>query len=175
MPTPLTAKEPFPTTEGIYPDAYSLRVISPAYSSPVGELNAILQYTYHSLNFRAAGYSEYADVIERISIAEMLHFELLGTTILALGAAPVFSANPPGLYSFYSTKYVTYSRTLVCMIEDDIRAEKQAIRGYEKMLCYLRNAKVKEIIARILKDERLHLEEFEKILTELKGGGGVKS
>lgn len=168
MPSPLTAKEPFPTTDGICPDAYSLRVISPAYASPIGELNAILQYTYHVLNFKAKGYEEYASIIEDISIAEMIHFELLGSTILALGAAPVFTSNPPGMFNFYSAKYVTYSRSLVCMIEDDIRAEKQAIRGYERMLCLLKNDKVKAIIARILEDERLHLAAFEKILCSLK-------
>lgn len=168
MPSPLTAKEPFPTTDGICPDAYSLRVISPAYASPIGELNAILQYTYHALNFKAKGYEEYASIIEDISIAEMIHFELLGSTILALGAAPVFTSNPPGMFNFYSAKYVTYSRSLVCMIEDDIRAEKQAIRGYERMLCLLKNDKVKAITARILEDERLHLAAFEKILCSLK-------
>ena len=168
MPSPLTAKEPFPTTDGICPDAYSLRVISPAYASPIGELSAILQYTYHALNFKAKGYEEYASIIEDISIAEMIHFELLGSTILALGAAPVFTSNPPGMFNFYSAKYVTYSRSLVCMIEDDIRAEKQAIRGYERMLCLLKNDKVKAIIARILEDERLHLAAFEKILCSLK-------
>ena len=168
MPSPLTAKQPFPSTDDICPDAYSLRVISPAYASPVGELNAILQYTYHALCFKAKEYEEYAATIEDISVAEMLHLELLGSTIAALGAAPVFTANPPGMYNFYSAKYVTYSRTLVCMIEDDIRAEKQAIRGYERMLCMLKNEKVKAIIARILGDERLHLAAFEKILCELK-------
>ena len=168
MPSPLTAKQPFPSTDDICPDAYSLRVISPAYASPVGELNAILQYTYHALCFKAKGYEEYAATIEDISVAEMLHLELLGSTIAALGAAPVFTANPPGMYNFYSAKYVIYSRTLVCMIEDDIRAEKQAIRGYERMLCMLKNEKVKAIIARILEDERLHLAAFEKILCELK-------
>lgn len=169
MPSPLTSNQPFPSTEDIGPDAYSLHVISPAYASSVGELNAILQYTYHALCFKAKGYKEYAGIIEDISVAEMLHLELLGSTITALGAAPVFTANPPGMYNFYSAKYVTYSRTLVCMVEDDIRAEKQAIRGYERMLCLLRNDKIKAIISRILEDEQLHLAAFEKILCGLKG------
>ena len=51
MPEPLTLKEEFPTTEGICPDCFSLAVISPAYASSTGELNAILQYFYHFFNF----------------------------------------------------------------------------------------------------------------------------
>lgn len=54
------------------------------------------------------------------------------------------------------------------MAEDDVRAEKQAIHDYERMLRVLKNAKLKEIIERILEDERLHLAAFEDILHSLK-------
>ena len=62
-------KEEFPTTAGLCPDAYSLAVISPAYASPTGELNAILQYFYHFFNFDRQGYDKYARTIESIAIA----------------------------------------------------------------------------------------------------------
>lgn len=168
MPSPLTADRPFPSTEGLCPDAYSLRVISPAYATPAGELNAILQYLYHYHHFNANGYSEFADTIERIAIAEMFHLKLIGSVILALGAAPVYTANPPSMFNFYSAKFVTYSRSLVCMAEDDVRAEREAIRGYERMLRMLKNQKLKDIIERILEDEKLHLAAFEHILCSLK-------
>ena len=168
MPKPLTAENSFPTTDGICPDAYSLRVISPAYASPTGELNAIMQYVYHSLHFKVCVYVDFAKTIQSIAMAEMIHLELLGSTILALGAPPVFTANPPGLFNFYSSKYVTYSRSLKCMAEDDIRAERHAIHSYERILHRLKNEKVEEIIVRILEDERLHLAAFEGILCALK-------
>ena len=168
MPKPLTVESEFPTTDGICPDAYSLAVISPAYASSTGELNAILQYFYHFFNFDKQGYADYALTLERIAIAEMLHLELLGKTILALGAQPIYCQNPPTAFNFYSAKYVTYSRNLVNMIEDDILGEKRAISGYEKMLCRLKNEQVKKIIARILEDEKLHLETLKEILHGLK-------
>ena len=169
MPKPLTAENDYPATEEVGRDAYSLRIISPAYAAPAGELNAILLYLYQSLCFKAAGYADYAETIESIAIAEMFHLKLLGETITALGAAPVFTACPPGMFSFYSTKYVTYSHTLVCMAEDGVHAERAAIRQYERMLCNLRNERVSAIISRILEDERLHLAAFENILRGLKG------
>lgn len=171
MPKPLTAENAYPTTEGISRDAYALRIISPAYAASAGELNAILLYLYQSLCFKAEGYGGYAETIEAIAIAEMFHLKLLGETIVALGAAPVFTACPPAMFNFYSTKFVTYSRTLVCMAEDGVRAEREAIRMYERMLRWLRNEKVCEIISRILEDERLHLAAFEEILCGLKAGG----
>lgn len=168
MPSPLTENKPFPTTDGLCPDAFTLRIISPAYAAPTGELNAILQYLYHYYHFNACGYKKFAETIESIAISEMIHLKLLGEVITALGASPVYTFNPPAMFNFYSAKFVSYSRSLVCMAEDDVRAEKQAIHDYERMLRVLKNAKVKEIIERILEDERLHLAAFEDILHSLK-------
>ena len=103
-----------------------------------------------------------------IAVAEMIHLELLGKTILALGAAPVYSRFPSSLFDFYSTKYVAYSASLKNMLEDDILGEKRAICSYEKMLKRLKNAKVSEIVSRIILDEKLHLEVLEKLYKEFK-------
>ena len=168
MSKPLTLNEPFPTTEGICPDAYSLAVISPAYASSTGELNAILQYLYHFFNFKKQGLNEFAETLEGIAIAEMFHLELLGETITALGAQPIYCQYPPTAYNFYSAKFVSYSRNLVNMIEDDIMGEKQAICQYSKMLKRLKNEQVNAIVSRILEDEKLHLEELKNILSKLK-------
>ena len=167
MSKPLTLNEPFPTTEGLCPDAYSLAVISPAYSSSTGELNAILQYFYHFFNFEHQGCSEYAETLERIAIAEMLHLKLLGETIIALGAQPIYCQYPPTAYNFYSAKFVSYSRNLVNMIEDDIMSEKHAICQYSRMLKRLKNEQVKLIVSRILADEKLHLAALKDILNKL--------
>lgn len=165
---PIQLSEPYPTTEGICPDALSLRIISPAYASPTSELNAILQYFYHSLFFDKKGRGDIADALMGIAVTEMHHLELLGKTVLALGAAPVFSLYPPAGFNFYSAKYVAYSRSLTNMLEDDILGEKRAIAGYEKMLKCLKNELVSNIISRILQDEKLHLATLEKILSEFK-------
>ena len=167
MSKPLTLNEPFPTTDGICPDAYSLAVIAPAYASSTGELNAILQYLYHFFNFKHHGLEEYAVTLEGIAIAEMFHLKLLGETITALGSQPIYCQNPPTAFNFYSTKFVAYSRNLINMIEDDILDEKHAICQYSKMLKRLRNEQVKAIVSRILEDEKLHLAALKEILNKL--------
>lgn len=168
MPKPLTLDLPFPSIDNITYDALTLRIISPEYASASGELTAILQYIYQSIFFEKEGYNEIADTLESIAIAEMIHFKLLGKTVLALGAAPIYTQYPPSPFNFYSTKYVTYSRTLEDMIEDDIRAERHAIHSYENMLRKLKNQQVSAIIERILQDEKLHLQTFTKILNSIK-------
>lgn len=167
MPKPLITDKPYPTVEGICPDCRTLRIISPAYATSTGELNAILQYNYHAINFERKGLTEYAEVIDSIAVAEMIHLKLLGNTIYALGAQPVYTSCPPAGFNFYSAKFVSYSRSLKNMLEDDILAERHAVMSYANMLDRLRNDKVKEIIARILEDEKLHLKTFCDLLDKL--------
>ena len=167
MPKPLIADKPYPTTEGICPDCRALRIISPAYASSTGELNSILQYNYHAVMFDSKGLSEYAELIDSISGAEMIHLKLLGKTICALGAQPIYTACPPAAFNFYSAKFVSYSRSLKNMIEDDILAERHAVMSYAHMLDRLRNDRVKDIIARILEDEKMHLKAFTDLLDRI--------
>lgn len=167
MPKPLTLDKPFPTTEGISEDCVTLGIILPAYATPNGELNAVLQYFYHYFAFDKKGRSEDAASIESIAISEMLHLELLGKTITALGARPLYCRNPPTAFDFYSAKFVSYSCNLKNMIEDDILSERRAIAGYERMLKRLKNEQVKNIISRISEDEKLHLARFKQILSSL--------
>lgn len=158
MPKPLTLNEDFPTTDNLGKDAYSLNIISPAYASPNSELNAILQYIYHSIMFEKKGYKEYAETLKSIAIAEMIHLDLLGETIYSLGAEPIYCQNPATAFNFYSSKSVTYSHAIKDMLNDDIIGEKKAIAQYEKILLRLKNEQVKKIIERILTDEKLHLQ-----------------
>lgn len=168
MPKPLSLNKEYPSISEISHDAYSLKIISPAYATSTGELNTVLQYVYHSFFFAHNGHTEIAQTLISIAVAEMFHFETLGETILALGAAPVFSQFPGTCFNFYSAKYVAYSRNLREMLEDDIRGERYAISTYGKMLLHLKNEYVKTIISNILEDEKLHLETLEKILADFK-------
>ena len=153
MARPLIVDKPYPATDDICPDCRALRIISPAYASSTGELNAVLQYNYHAVNFQAKGFEEYD--------------EMLGKTVCALGALPVYTACPPAGFNFYSAKFVSYSRTLRNMIEDDVLAERHAVMSYARMLDRLRNDKVSEIISRILEDEKLHLQAFTQLLDKI--------
>lgn len=169
MPEPIQSSLPYPTLKDITPDARSLRIISPAYASPTSELNTILQYIYHSFFFDNRGYSDIAEKLVGIAVSEMRHLKILGKTLFLLGAAPVYTQYPPSCFNFYSTKFVSYSRTLENMLEDDIAGERHAISSYKKMLMCLKNEKVKQIVSRIIVDEELHLEILEGIRNSFKG------
>lgn len=167
MPKPLIANLPYPSLDGLTTDPRSARIISAAYATPSGELNATLQYVYHSLCFAHSGKKSAADTLMSIAIAEMTHLDLLGEALLNLGTQPIYTFQPPTNFNFYSTKFVAYSRTLANMIEDDIMGEKYAIYCYERMLCRLKNGTLKALIVRIIEDEKLHLEALKNILDGL--------
>lgn len=169
MSEPIAVVKPYPDTKNLTPDALSLRIISPAYASPTGELNATLQYIYHYFFFRKKGYDDIAHSLMSLAVAEMRHVELLGGTILSLGAPPVFCRYPASGFDFYSAKYVAYSRSLKYMLEDDLVAERHAVTEYGNMLKRLKNPEVKELISRIREDEMLHVTILEDILKDFKG------
>lgn len=167
MPRPLIAEGPYPSLKDLPCDPYAARIISSAYATSSGELNATLQYIYHSINFLCSGDSARADLLKSIAIAEMIHVDLLAEALIRLGSPPVYSFCPPAQYNFYSTKFVAYSRNLRNMIEDDIMGEKYAIYGYERMLSRLKIGTLKTLICRILEDEHLHLEALKSTLADL--------
>jgi hypothetical protein len=88
---PLIADAPYPSTDGILRDVCQLKIISPAYATSTGELNAIMQYIYHSLIFSANGRTEDADTIKSIAIAEMLHLDLLRLYYCPRRATDIYS------------------------------------------------------------------------------------
>lgn len=167
MPKPLIAEGSYPSLKDLGKDPVSARIISTAYATSSGELNASLQYIYHSINFSCREDEVRAQLLKSIAISEMIHINLLGEALLRLGEQPVYSFSPPAQYNFYSTKFVAYSRTLRNMIEDDIMSEKYAIYGYERMLPRLKNTTLRTLICRILEDEHLHLESLKSSLDGL--------
>ena len=167
MPKPLIAEGAYPSLKNLQCDPYAARIIASAYATSSGELNATLQYIYHSISFLTSDDEARAELLQSIAIAEMLHLHLLGEALSRLGSPPVYSFSPPAHYNFYSTKFVAYSRSLRNMLEDDIMGEKYAIYGYERMLPRLKNDTLRSLICRILEDEHLHVEALKSSLEGL--------
>lgn len=162
----LKVQADYPDLSAIQPDAQTLRTISPAYAGKRGELTAVLQYVYQSVWLGANGHEEEARLLLSIAVNEMHHFEILGTIITKLGAPPVFTACPPYPVGFYCASNVNYTKSLRSMICADIAGEETAIEDYTRMLSVVKGP-VFEAIARIVEDERLHLQTLGEMLSKL--------
>lgn len=155
------------TLEEIKEDVAALRLVSPAYAGREGELTAILQYVFQAVTLGGCGKEELGRKIMRIAAQEMKHLELLASVILKLGAPPVYTACPPYPVGYYSAACVNYARNPRQMISADICAEENAIAGYERILCRVKNPPVARIITGILEEEKEHLRIFNELLAEL--------
>lgn len=155
---------PYPSVEKFLPDCQSAHLIAPAYCGIHGELDAILQYVYHSFYFNKLGDKETAERLMGIAMCEMEHFELLGSAILQLGMSPTFTREPEFSSGFYNSASICYSKTPVKMLIDDITGEMVAVSEYEKMCQKIKNEDLSALIKRIILDEQLHIKALKERL-----------
>lgn len=167
MGKPLVVDLPYPDLSGIEKDSVSAGIIRQAYGGGHGEITSILQYVYHSLFFDCYGEKEISDVLIGVSGAEMKHLDILGETLIKLGADPVYAVCPP-FYEFYSAEGVSYSKSPSNMLLDDIAGEMKASALYGEMAEKLCNEKVIAVIKRIRMDEELHIAILKEQLKKLK-------
>lgn len=159
---PIALDVPYPNTFDMQQDIRSGQIISFAYATQDGEINATLQYVYQSVIFGKIDKDD-ADTLEGIAVAEMVHVKLLASAMLSLGVMPVYTVRP-NCNEFYNACTVSRACTPQKMLMDDIQGELQAIAEYKKMLFVLKNEQVEALIQRIILDEKLHLETLKKML-----------
>ena len=153
---------PYPEVKG-GKDAQAVALLKEDYAGMQGELTAVAQYVFQ--NGRASDNETFANSVLQIAIVEMMHLDMLGDAIVALGGEPEFD---DGKY-FWNAGYVNYSKGYADMLKADIAAEKTAIENYLKHAAAIKNDTVKALLERIVVDERLHLRFFTEELGKIGG------
>lgn len=143
--------------DNIKVDYRTAKIISPAYSTKTGELNAILEYLFQATVFENMEQKDTANTLFRLAQEEMSHFSLLAKTLIRLGVAPIYTFFPPQRDMFYSARYVNFCTEPKKMLQISIQGEQFAINQYTKILNLLENSEVKNIITYILEQEKQHL------------------
>jgi bacterioferritin len=126
-----------------------------------GEHAAIVQYLQHAYKL---GEGEIPTEVEAIARDEMRHFRWLGELIVELGGDPIMERDP----IFLDTPQDFELMVL------DIEAEDRAIELYEAHLAAIDHPRVRQVIERILVDERTHKAMFIDFTEELGGDPKVK-
>ncbi len=164
MRKPLSINLPYPTAEQVKIDKSLAQRISFLYAGKHGELNAILQYTYHYFYFKRLEDEKTADILMGIAFSEMHHLEILGSILLKAGIDPIYAGYLPFGCNFYKTDCVSYSKTVEKMLLDDISGELVAIDSYEKAILSITDEKIKAVLTRIKLDEELHVKALKERL-----------
>ena len=136
------------------------KMLMPSYSGVAGELTAILTYAFQS--YITLKLQDVKEVLEKIAQVEMHHHELLGTTITKLGGFPVMGAR-----NYWNGSFVNYTLDPKKFLAQNIVAEENAIRNYERTILNITSPQVKTLLERIILDEQVHIEDFKELLKGL--------
>lgn len=143
-------------------DVYYANILFDDYSGVISEMTAINLYIYQHIIGEEA-YDKYAEIVGGIAMAEMKHLELLGETIKLLGLKPVFKGSCAVYNRPWNAQYVNYSSNIRDMIEEDIKSEKKAIENYKYHIYLIQDKYIRNLLERIILDERLHLKLFKEL------------
>lgn len=155
--------KPYPEIKVESNNEYYAKILMEDYSGLVSEMSAITQYTYQFIdkfNFD----KEFYETLENISIVEMKHLEILGKLIKLLGVDPVFKSSNNCYLTYWSSSYIDYNTNIIKMLEVDIKSEENAINNYIYHISLINDKYIKDILYRIIEDEKKHIECFETLL-----------
>lgn len=153
---------PYPEVAVTGPNKCYARLLMEDYAGGVSEFTAINQYLYHH-----AVSSEEADVaqmLEKVSIVEMMHMEKLAKAIELLGEKPVFQAGPDR--KDWTSAFVTYGTSLCDRLHADIASEYAAIHNYQEHIRQISDPQIQALLKRIILDEQVHIKLFKQAIAK---------
>ena len=126
------------------------------------EMSAISLYVFNHL---ITGYNpDVSAVFHKVSIVEMHHLEIFGKLAQQLGRGSRGCGPEHGCEGRYTGPPATTSIPEICgLMRNVIDGEKAAISKYQHQISYIRDENITENLRRIILDERLHVEIFEKV------------
>lgn len=131
----------------------------------VSEMSDVTRYFYVA-TVTGPEYPEISACFHHISIVEMHHLNIFAQLALLLGADPrLWSGRVQKRW--WSPGFIAYPRGVTALIEESIRAEKEAIRKYSGQAETIRDLNIVAILRRIVADEERHLQIFTEMLRQL--------
>lgn len=134
------------------------------YSGTISEFTAVGQYSFQSIFLNE--YKELSKILESISITEMRHLKILGELIQTLGLIPyyvTYKNNSPIPWNSDNINYTTNYRD---MLTSNIRNEELSIQKYNELISETNDQNIKDILNRIIMDEKKHIEVLSILLKQ---------
>ena len=151
--------KPYPEIENAQEDFTTVNVLKNLANSRIGEIAGVMQYIYQSVIADKTD-EEIASIFEEIGIVEMMHLDMLIHAISEFGGVPRYE---DAIGNSFNSANLNYTMKLKEMLENNIRAESMAIENYQMAIDKVKNQSLKDLFARIIEDEKRHLEIFKSI------------
>lgn len=160
---------PYPEVKVEEKNPYYADLLSEDYAGRTSETTATLLYSYQHFSAFDSN-EEFSKIIKEIAIVEMKHLGMLGETIKLLGREPIYKTCEAsrGDCVMWTASNIDYSTRLKEMLEVDIAAESKAIKIYESHKRLIKDKYIKNMLDRIILDEKRHLEIFKSLYEGLK-------
>lgn len=149
---------PYPEIE-VNANVAQSKLLMPLYAGVSSELTAIMTYIFQS--YISPQYPDIQHAIMGIAKVEMHHHQLLGTTIFKLGGYPIMGAR-----NYWNGSFANYTLNPKKFLEENILAEQNTIRNYERTILNVESDCVKTLLERIIVDEEMHVQIFRDLLKE---------
>lgn len=153
------SKQPYPEIKDAIKCPKTVSILKNLMSGQDSELAAVLQYFYQS-SLSKDMEKEISDILEEISIVEMMHMEMLSHAIVDFGGEPRYEN---GMGQTFCANSVNYTAQLRKMLDANILGEEKAIENYKRAIEKVDNQSLKDLFARIIEDEKLHIKIFNHI------------
>lgn len=151
---------PYPPLKNVRPDKQLAAKLAEGYSGERSELTTVMQYAYHSLQCKRR-YAEISQIIKGVSYVETIHLELLGECVGRLGLDTKYTLSLKEKSIPWQANVVEYYSTSPGkMLQADIRGEEYAANFYEEMARTINQPDIAALMARLAKDERMHIQIF---------------
>lgn len=142
------------------------KILLQDYAGDSGEDSAIHLYMFQNLILNKE-YPQIANNLFHISVIEMHHLKLLGEAIELLGITPEYVTYDADTDKkvYWSSSNIHYTTSIVDILKLDIEKESNAIKEYQAHYKAIADPYIKELLLRIIEDEKIHLEYFQKQLS----------
>lgn len=156
---------PYPEVKVMGPNLCYACLLMDDYAGAVSEFTAITQYLYHHFFLKDID-KNLGELLENVSIIEMLHMEMLADTIKKLGGNPIIRGSCSTMGNFWDGSFVYYGTHLCEQLKADIDSEHKAIDEYKKHIFMIQDPYIQAILRRIILDEKVHIRFFNEALSK---------
>ncbi len=159
------AKGLYPSIEIQEPNIEYAKLLLQDYAGDTSEEMAVHLYLFQSFILNKK-HPAIANNLFHIATVEMHHLKLLGKAICLLGLSPEFiTYDEDNNKNYWSSSKINYNMSVKEILEIDIEKEKDAIQNYLLHCDAIKDEGIKKLLLRIIEDEIIHLEYFEKQLS----------
>jgi bacterioferritin len=163
---PYRRPEPYAIPVNLEKNIKQGNLLSLAYAGKNSEFTAISQYVVHHITCSDTN-SDISHDILQIGVVEMFHLDMLGSCLKQLGTSVNLGVHNGCATQFWTAGYIKYGKNLRERLLLDIQGEKDCIAQYRYIIQNIHNPAIERLLERIIGDEEVHIDIFEKMLTQI--------